>query len=179
MAHRDIKGANILINRDGLVQIADFGLARMLNPSNQNKMYTTRVVTLWYRAPELLLGFRNYNFGVDIWSMACVFVELVTGQVLFRAGQESEACNLMFSICGAPNELTMPGCTKMRNYFSLVREVNQPRVLKEHIKSLLIKNHLVTGIVDGASVEDTLTSQWFDLIDRMLSLDPKGRLSAA
>ena len=79
LAHRDIKGANILLSRTGQVQIADFGLARMISPTNHNKQYTTRVVTLWYRAPELLIGFRNYNFGVDVWSMACVFAELVTG----------------------------------------------------------------------------------------------------
>ena len=85
LAHRDIKGANILLDRKGKVQIADFGLARMLSPNNPNKMYTTRVVTLWFRAPELLIGFKNYTFSVDIWSMACVFAELVTGQVLFRA----------------------------------------------------------------------------------------------
>ena len=117
LAHRDIKGANILLSRTGQVQIADFGLARMINPNNKNNQYTTRVVTLWYRAPELLLGFRNYNFGVDIWSIACVFVELVTGQVLFRANQEAQACELMFSICGSPNEENMPGCTKHKiNY---------------------------------------------------------------
>ena len=120
IAHRDIKGANILLNRKGQVQIADFGLARILYPQNVNKQYTTKVVTLWYRAPELLLGFRNYNFGVDIWSMACVFTELVTGQVLFRAGQEAEACNQIFSICGSPTEETMPGCTKLRHYQQLV-----------------------------------------------------------
>lgn len=66
-----------------------------------------KVVTLWYRAPELLLGYRTYNFGVDIWSMACVFAEIVTGQVLFRAGAELEACQKIFSICGSPCEQTM------------------------------------------------------------------------
>ena len=73
----------------------------------------------------------------------------------------------------------MPGCVKMRNYFSLVRDQNQPRVLKEHIKSLLMKNHLVTCIQDGMSVEETLTEHWFDIIDKMLSLDPNKRLSAS
>ena len=79
LAHRDIKGANILMSAEGKVQITDFGLARILNLKNQKATYTTRVVTLWYRAPELLLGFKNYNFSVDIWSMGCVFVELITG----------------------------------------------------------------------------------------------------
>lgn len=83
LAHRDIKGANILLSAEGKVQITDFGLARILNPKNLKANYTTRVVTLWYRAPELLLGFKNYSFSVDIWSMGCVFVELITGQVLF------------------------------------------------------------------------------------------------
>ena len=79
LAHRDIKGANILMSAEGKVQLTDFGLARILNLKNQKATYTTRVVTLWYRAPELLLGFKNYNFSVDIWSMGCVFVELITG----------------------------------------------------------------------------------------------------
>ena len=79
-------------------------------------------MTLWYRAPELLIGYRNYGFGVDIWSLACVFAELVTGQVLFRAGQEAEACQLMFSILGTPTEQNMPNCTKQKYYTSMVRE---------------------------------------------------------
>ena len=114
--------------------------------------YTTKVVTLWYRAPELLLGTRNYDFGVDIWSMACVFVELVTGQVLFRANQEPQACEVMFGICGAPKEENMPGCTKMRFYPSMVRDKSQTRKLKDHIKKSLSKNHLI-GELNGRSPE--------------------------
>jgi serine/threonine protein kinase len=96
IAHRDIKGANILISEQGQVQITDFGLARILNPKNKAAQYTTKVITLWYRAPEVLLCYPNYNFGVDIWSMGCVFVELITGQVLFQVGTESQALDLIF-----------------------------------------------------------------------------------
>lgn len=116
IAHRDIKGANILISEKGQVQITDFGLARILNPKNKNAQYTSRVITLWYRAPEVLLGFANYTFAVDMWSIGCVFVELITGQVLFRAGQELQAMDLIFQICGSPNEQTMPGVEKQKNY---------------------------------------------------------------
>src|SRR5690606_10983117 len=83
--HRDIKGANILINNKGEVKLADFGLARTHNPNpNINKKYTNRVVTLWYRSPELLLGSTNYGPAIDMWSVGCVFSELLTGYPLFR-----------------------------------------------------------------------------------------------
>lgn len=112
LCHRDLKGPNILLSRDGLVKIADFGLSRIMYPQQKNYQYTTRVVTLWYRAPELLLAFKNYNFGVDMWSIGCVFAELVTGQVLFQAKTDNEALELLYSICGTPTEETMPGCTQ-------------------------------------------------------------------
>ena len=72
----------------------------------------------------------------------------------------------------------MPGCTKLRNYFNMVREHGQVRKLKEHLNAQLLKNHLVAGIPDGKNVAETLSEHWFDLIDKMLTLDPKKRLSA-
>ena len=70
---------------EGVPKIADFGLARVLNSTN----YTNKVVTLWYRCPELLLGTREYSYGVDMWSLGCIFYELMTGEVLFRGDKES------------------------------------------------------------------------------------------
>lgn len=67
--HRDIKGGNLLLNKHGVLKIADFGLARNFYPTNKDAMYTSRVVTLWYRAPELLLGMQNYSAAIDVWSI--------------------------------------------------------------------------------------------------------------
>jgi len=88
--HRDIKGANILISSTGEVKLADFGLARIFYPGDERIHYTNRVVTLWYRAPELLLGARNYSDTVDIWSVGCVFAEMVLQQVLFQGDKDEK-----------------------------------------------------------------------------------------
>ena len=81
--HRDIKGANILIRKDGVVKLTDFGLARQIYPEQPKLNYTRKVVTLWYRAPEILLGIRHYDSKVDIWSLGVFFYELVFKQVMF------------------------------------------------------------------------------------------------
>lgn len=82
--HRDIKSGNILLNNNGEVKIADFGLARQFH-SPQNMFYTNKVVTLWYRAPELLLGSVNYNAQIDIWSMGNI--EIIFFYFLFNYDQ--------------------------------------------------------------------------------------------
>jgi cyclin-dependent kinase 12/13 len=105
--HRDIKGSNILISRDGKVKIADFGLARFLGETGRR--YTNRVVTLWYRAPELLLGENCYGFAVDIWSAGCLILEMLTGRPVFPGKDEVSQANLIFSLLGTPTEDQWPG----------------------------------------------------------------------
>lgn len=78
VAHRDLKPANILINSEGVVKVADFGLAKKLS-----KFSTTLVVTMWYRAPELFFGLKNYTTNIDIWSLGCVLAEFMIGKPLF------------------------------------------------------------------------------------------------
>jgi len=79
--HRDIKGSNLLIDNNGILKLADFGLARSCALEN-SKPLTNRVITLWYRPPELLLGSQSYGPAVDMWSAGCIFAELLQGKAI-------------------------------------------------------------------------------------------------
>lgn len=87
--HRDIKGSNILVTKEGIVKIADLGLARDFKRVN-TKNFTYRVVTRWYRAPELLLAICEYSQSIDIWSVGCFVAEMFLGTPLFMSTSESE-----------------------------------------------------------------------------------------
>ena len=91
--HRDIKAANILIDKNGVLKIADFGLA---NNYRTNKSLTNRVVTLWYRAPELLLGAIHYKDGIDLWSAGCLLAEMLAGTAIMPG--KTEVTNTVQSI---------------------------------------------------------------------------------
>lgn len=85
--HRDIKGSNLLIDDGGILKIADFGLASFFDP-RLNLPLTSRVVTLWYRPPELLLGATHYGVAVDLWSAGCILAELYTGKPIMPGRTE-------------------------------------------------------------------------------------------
>ena len=85
--HRDIKGSNLLIDKNGMLKIADFGLANYYNP-NKPVALTNRVVTLWYRSPELLLGTTRYGPGIDLWSAGCLLAEMFAGRPILPGRTE-------------------------------------------------------------------------------------------
>lgn len=85
--HRDIKGSNLLIDGNGILKIGDFGLATFFHPDQKQQM-TSRVVTLWYRPPELLLGATDYGVGVDLWSTGCILAELCAGKPIMPGRTE-------------------------------------------------------------------------------------------
>lgn len=94
VVHRDLKPQNLLVNRAGALKVADFGLARAF--SVPIRAYTHEVVTLWYRAPEILLGGKEYALGVDMWSVGCIMAELVSKKPLFPADSEIDMLMRVF-----------------------------------------------------------------------------------
>ncbi|CAK7357170.1 unnamed protein product [Dovyalis caffra] len=101
--HRDIKGANLLIDSNGNLKIADFGLATFFS-SPQKQPLTSRVVTLWYRPPELLLGATDYGVAVDLWSTGCILAELFAGKPIMPGRTEVEQLHKIFKLCGSPSD---------------------------------------------------------------------------
>ncbi|KAE9599380.1 putative protein-serine/threonine kinase CMGC-CDK-CRK7-CDK9 family [Lupinus albus] len=101
--HRDIKGANLLLDNNGNLKIGDFGLATLFQPT-QGQPLTSRVVTLWYRPPELLLGATDYGTTVDLWSAGCILAELFVGKPIMPGRTEVEQLHKIFKLCGSPSE---------------------------------------------------------------------------
>ena len=154
--HRDIKGSNLLIDNKGNLKIADFGLARTYN--DNLKRYTNKVITLWYRSPELLLGANEYGPEVDIWSVGCLLVELLTKKPLFPGKDETEQIDLIFRVLGSPTEDSWPGWTRLSYADMLKGQFYEPR-LEEALQSI------------------TPTAR--SLISDLLQLDPKRRPTAS
>ncbi|CAH8497839.1 unnamed protein product [Schistosoma turkestanicum] len=114
--HRDLKPTNILITTYGIVKIADFGLSRTLSIPYRSLCH--EVITLWYRAPEIMLGVQNYDYSVDVWSLGCIAYEMIQGKVLFPGDSEIGQLYLIFEKLGTPTSDTWSGCEKLVNYNS-------------------------------------------------------------
>lgn len=114
--HRDLKPQNLLIDKEGNIKLADFGLARAFGVPVRT--YTHEVVTLWYRAPEILLGSRFYSVPVDVWSIGCIFAEMITRRALFSGDSEIDQLFRIFRTLGTPDESSWPGVSQLPDYKS-------------------------------------------------------------
>jgi len=112
--HRDLKPQNILIDKNGNVKLADFGLARGF--TNPLLALTHDVVTLWYRAPEILLGQANYTPSVDIWSVGCIYGEMLTGQPFLEGDSKIGQLFQIFRVFGTPSEAVWPGVSSLPDF---------------------------------------------------------------
>ncbi|CAG8487327.1 12092_t:CDS:10 [Ambispora gerdemannii] len=152
--HRDLKAANLLINNQGILKIADFGLSRPMI----EKSLTGCVVTRWYRPPELLLGERRYNTAIDMWAVGCVFAEMLRGAPILPGRSDMDQLDLIFKLCGSPNEKSMPGWQKLPGCRDL-----KPAIMYER---KVVFEYQKYG------------TQAADLLDRLLVLNPAKRLTA-
>ncbi|CAK5053580.1 unnamed protein product [Meloidogyne enterolobii] len=113
----DLKPNNLLMNLNGRIKIADFGLARYFG--SPTRIYTHQVVTRWYRAPELLYGARAYGVGVDTWAMGCIIAELLLRVPIFPGESDLDQLVKIYNVLGMPTEETWPGLTSLPDYIQL------------------------------------------------------------
>ncbi|XP_030522603.1 probable serine/threonine-protein kinase At1g09600 [Rhodamnia argentea] len=163
--HRDIKGSNLLISNDGVLKIGDFGLATFFQPDQQQPL-TSRVVTLWYRAPELLLGATEYGVAVDLWSTGCILAELFAGEPIMPGRTEVEQLHKIFKLCGSPSEdywwnTRFPQATSFRTQQHHKRRVAEK--FKDFPSSALalIEKLLAMEPKERGSADSALKSEFF------------------
>ncbi|KAG4302865.1 hypothetical protein PCANB_000873 [Pneumocystis canis] len=154
--HRDLKPQNLLINKRGQLKLADFGLARAFGiPVNT---FSNEVVTLWYRAPDVLLGSRTYSTSIDIWSAGCIMAEMYTGRPLFPGSNNDDQLLKIFRLMGTPNEHTWPGISQYPEYRA---------------------NYPVYDVQDLSQILPQMDPLGIDLLNKMLQLQPNMRISAS
>lgn len=155
--HRDLKTSNLLLSHKGVLKIADFGLAREYG--SPLKEYTPIVVTLWYRSPELLLGVKKYSTAVDMWSVGCIFGELMLMKALFPGKNEKDQLDKIFKDLGTPTDRIWAGFYDL----PLTKNLKFPNFPYNTLRSRF-----------GTYLSD----KGFELINKLLTYDPARRIPA-
>ncbi|NP_001313013.1 mitogen-activated protein kinase 3-like [Nicotiana tabacum] len=153
--HRDLKPSNLLVNANCDLKICDFGLAR---PNIENENMTEYVVTRWYRAPELLLNSSDYTAAIDVWSVGCIFMELMNRKPLFGGKDHVHQIRLLTELLGTPTEADL-GFLQNEDAKRYIRQ------LPQHPRQQL------------AEVFPHVNPLAIDLVDKMLTFDPTRRIT--
>ncbi|OBZ85273.1 Cyclin-dependent kinase 3 [Choanephora cucurbitarum] len=161
--HRDLKPQNLLIDKHGRLTIADLGLSRAFGVPMRT--YTHQVITLWYRAPEILLGSRHYSTAVDMWSVGCIMAEMITLKAIFPGATQIDEMFRIFQMLGTPTEETWPGVSTLPDYNASF----PPWKAKELRKAIEDYSYSIRDLPDAT----------YDLLESLLTYDPATRLSAA
>ncbi|KAJ5940633.1 hypothetical protein N7516_000801 [Penicillium verrucosum] len=191
--HRDLKPANILVTSSGAIRIGDLGLARLFyKPLNSLFSGDKVVVTIWYRAPELLMGSRHYTPAVDMWAIGCIFAELLSLRPIFK-GEEAKMDSKktvpfqrnqmmkIVEILGLPRKESWPGLASMPEYSQLQSLVLHRQPSHFHRGSNLegwYQSCLKNGGYTSTSAAGTPGADGFDVLSRMLEYDPSKRITA-
>ncbi|CRL05800.1 CLUMA_CG018828, isoform A [Clunio marinus] len=158
--HRDIKPANLLINEHDVLKLADFGLARLYNPDEPRKCYSPQVATRWYRAPEILWGTQIYGPSIDMWSVGCVFAEMLRGVPLFSGNTDIEQLALVIRTLGTPSTADWPEVKNLPDY----NKISFPNSKREEWVKIF---------------PSFTTKEEIRLVDDLVKYNPKHRLTAS
>ncbi|TFK51747.1 Pkinase-domain-containing protein [Heliocybe sulcata] len=160
VVHRDLKPGNLLVNADCELKICDFGLARGFehSPDGNQTQLTEYVATRWYRAPELMLAFRQYNTGIDVWSIGCIFAELLMAKPLFKGKDYVDQLNKILDVLGTPDD-------------EVIRRIGSDRA-QAYIRSLPFKK-----TVRFQKLFPNADPQAIELLTQMLTFDPAARMT--
>lgn len=167
--HRDLKPQNLLIADNGIIKVADFGLGRAYGIPV--RVYTHEVVTLWYRAPEILLGSTRYSCPIDIWSIGCIFAEMASKRPLFQGDSEIDQLYRIFRVLATPNEQNWPGVSSLREYKATFPNWSTNN-LASHAKNIdkqgldLLQEMLIYTPEKRISARNALKHPFFDTLDK-------------
>jgi cyclin-dependent kinase 12/13 len=165
--HRDLKASNLLINRKGELKIADWGLARSWNA--EMKRLTNKVITLWYRPPELLLGCIEYTPKIDMWSVGCIIAEMFRRQGFLKGRNEANQLELIFKVCGTPTKENWPNLGKQCRLWTKFAPGPTDEVYP---------NRLAEALRANLPHPKWMTDEAVNLIGKLMEEDPDKRWSA-
>ncbi|KAI2820860.1 hypothetical protein CBS147343_553 [Aspergillus niger] len=157
--HRDLKPSNLLLNANCDLKVCDFGLARSAASTDDNSGFMTEyVATRWYRAPEIMLTFKEYTKAIDVWSVGCILAEMLSGKPLFPGKDYHHQLTLILDVLGTPT---------MEDYYGI-----KSRRAREYIRSLPFKKKIPFRAMFPKSNELAL-----DLLEKLLAFNPAKRIT--